>query len=1115
MEAIVAQMDPNEEQRPAIQARGQDVVVTAGAGTGKTRTLVARTLSLLAEGVPLRSIVAITFTNKAAQEMRHRIRDEMRDYLQRPDLSREEWRRWDNAYNDLDAARIGTIHSLCTEILRAHPAEAAIDPRFETLDEGQAGILLAQAIEEAMAWAADDELAVTLYALLGEWSLRSTLEDLLKDRLTARAAFEGMAADPWPTWENQLVPPYKNFVADRRVVDAFAELTALRTDGTLARAEAQGDALAEPLSQLLDQWDAIQAAREKDDWAAVSVIVGELRGNMKLVGTKGAWSPADPKAILKELRDLYEELLPPWARGKINLALDRLWAEATPAMGRLFDQAIAAYDRRKGERQALDFDDLEDKALRLLRDDPAARRRWQQEVSAILVDEYQDTNNRQRDLVNLINGDQGNLFIVGDAKQSIYRFRGAEVAVFREERGRIEAAGGQGYTLAKSYRAHRELIAGLNDLLRPVLGDEEDPDRPWREPFAPLNHHRQEPALGQEAPFVELHLTVGSKGDGALHRAALALANKLAELVEAPKSALEYGHIAILCRASTSFSAYEDAFDQLGLPYLTVAGRGFYDRPEIRDLLNALRALDDPSDDLALVGLLRSPALGFSDADLYDLGRRWSEAGRSASLWGFLQLDSDGPWIGAVDLIKHLHNQSGRIPAATLLKAFLDETHYRAALLAAGYSRPARNVSKLLNDAHTSGLVSVREFLDYVNGLVSGAAREGEARATAGDVIRIMTVHAAKGLEFPVVVIGDVNYDRGSRYGLLLDSRLGAHPPLTDEEGRRAGIYSLLRQREADQESAESDRLLYVAATRAQEKLILNGCLRLVGGGKPGYLKGWLKDLAGPLGLDNLSLAGYDENGDRAHHFELGERAPPIGCTVYEPHFPVSSITAPTAEAGEEFEEWSPHFIEPVEAGRQTMDEATRQRQMEPSQRVWRVIPDARRPTAPAWIVGKLVHEAIRAWSFPGPQFDRWVPARARELGLLDNARLGDAIGRAETLLRRLKAHPLFTELEAAERRLHEVPYSLANEDGRLEQGVIDLLYLKDGLWTVIDFKTDRVKDAAEFANSTDHRKYRRQLVRYGSAVSQLTGRSPRTVLCMLNYAGGIYLEPEIIKSTK
>jgi ATP-dependent exoDNAse (exonuclease V) beta subunit len=159
------------------------------------------------------------------------------------------------------------------------------------------------------------------------------------------------------------------------------------------------------------------------------------------------------------------------------------------------------------------------------------------------------------------------------------------------------------------------------------------------------------------------------------------------------------------------------------------------------------------------------------------------------------------------------------------------------------------------------------------------------------------------------------------------------------------------------------------------------------------------------------------------------------------------------------------------------------------------------------------VHEALRSWRFPGPDFDGWARSRAQELGLLDAKRLGDAVAKTGLLLRRFQEHPLYAEMAAAEKRLHEVPYTLMDEEGRLEQGIVDASYLQNGLWTVVDFKTDQVKEAADFARLAEKRGYREQLQRYGSAVARLAGQQPRTFLCLLNYAGRVYLEPDFTSS--
>jgi len=1103
---LLRQMNPNEEQLPAITVRDHDVVVTAGAGTGKTRTLVARFISLLAEGLPLRSIVAITFTRKAAREMRNRVRSVIGQYLANPDLLIEERRRWEELYHQLDAARIGTIHSLCGEILRAHPAEASIDPRFDVLDEGQTGILIQEAIQEAMAWAVEDPQALPLYALFGIQSLRQTLEDLMQKRQQANMAFDTRPDDLWSAWLERLLPPIKEFVDDPLVGDAFDELMATQIDGALDKALELGDPLAERVVELLKDWEKIQAAQARGEWSQVSVKLDSIFSNLKQVGSLQNWSGHNPKRAIKTVKSVYTDTLGKWLSGGINLELDRLLVEAMPALHMLFAQAEMAYNRLKDERQALDFDDLESHVLRMLSHRIDVRRRWQKEIQAILVDEYQDTNGFQRDLVNLINGDQGKLFIVGDAKQSIYRFRGADVSVFRTERKRITAEGGQAHPLLTSYRAHRELIWGLNSLLSPILGEREDPNRPWREPFAALVPYRETPKDGFKNPFIEVQLTVGSKGEGALYRAAQALISGLTELVEGSEERIDYGDVVILCRASTSFGDYEDALDEAAIPYLTVSGRGFFERPEIRDLLNALRALNDPSDDLAIVGLLRSPVFGFSDIELYQLVRRWTEVGRTEAFYSFLQQEQEPKTIQIVGLIKNLHARSGRVPVAQLLKSFLDQTNYRAALLTTGYQRAARNVSKLLADAHASGLVPVHEFLEYVEGLRAVAAREGEARATAGKVVRLMTVHAAKGLEFPIVVLGDINHKDPAGDDLFLDPDFGVVPKITDDDGRLPASFRLSKQRADDQEAAESERLLYVAATRVQEKLILNGNIRLSRNGHPGWLAGWLKGLNSALGLNELEIP-YNENGDQVHRYELRAGDTQVACAIYEPMIPVITAQAPTAEPEDADHDWTPDLLKPIPPVRRHLDEDSQEQEMEPPLRVWRVIPGVSKPRAPAWIVGILVHEALARWLFPGPGFDDWCRGRANEHGLADPIRLRDAVKTSKRLLERFQRHPLYADMKNADRRLHELPFSRMDEDGNLKLGVIDVLYLRHGNWTIVEYKTDWLKDEAALEMVLREKDYRDQIEGYRDAVEQLTGTRPRSQLVFLNYKGGVHVE--------
>jgi len=1178
---IVAQLSPSEEQVPAVVARGQDVAVTAGAGAGKTRTLVARYLSLLVDGLPLRTIVAITFTKKAAREMRNRVREEVRRYLETPGLAAAELVFWRDIYEQLDAARIGTIHGLCAELLRHHPVEActdefSLDPRFDMLDEGQMALLQAQAVDAALAWAADDAEAAHLFADFGARALGTTVARLLSQRLDvadARADLAGATGDLWLAWLPHLAGPLRAFLDDPEVRAGFADLVTWRADGTLARAEAAGDALVPGFRELLAHWDAIEAARAcadararadaaravgtRDDWGTISRHLAPLRDNLKQKGAKRNWAPADPKPVIKALQVCYDAQVKPVVGGGIDLDLDRRSAQViVPALLRVFDRALTVYTSSKQARRALDFDDLEARALKLLQEHPDVRAYWQGRVGALLVDEFQDTNGRQRDLLKALNGDAGKLFIVGDGKQSIYRFRGADVSVFREERRAI-AGRGLALELATSYRAHAALVASLNTLLRPVLGDHEDPDRPYVEPFAALQHYRTAPAAGLEPPYMELHLTVGSKSDGALDRAARVLAARFVDLVAGGNVTVEdrdeetgqsvvrplnYGDIAVLCRASSSFAAYEDALELAGIPYLTISGRGFYDRPEVRDLLNALQALADPTDDLALVGLLRSPVCGLSDMALTRL-RQAQRSRRTASLWATLLEDDltylEGevtPAMESRDLIARLHALVGRVPVAAVLKAFLDATSYQAALLRAGQARASGNVAKLLADAHASEIVGVGAFAAYMAELRDVTSREGEARVLASGAVQIMTVHQAKGLEFPVVVIGDAAHGDPRSSGVLIDAALGVVPPLETEIAVGTGdtqvrevtsaAYLWAKAREGDQQAAESARLLYVAATRAREMLLISGT---VGASSRGVLstRGWLESLGAAMDLKGATPK-IDADADRIHRFTCDLGGQEVACTIYEPEAAlpgcgIGQAALPLVGAAAGMPD--PVMLAPVGAPKMQPDAAVEDAERDPPRRVWRVVPPTDRARAPAWVVGQIVHMALGAWMFPdgnggifasgdiapGQQLDRaaarrrfndLAEAEAFSCGLTNDDEVTDAVLRAARMLAHFQDSSLYEEMAAAPRRLHEVPYSILDDAGKVDSGVIDALYRSGDDWVLVEFKTDTVKDEAALdalMRSTD---YAEQVARYRGAAARLLGAQVRAAVCFLNFGG-------------
>jgi ATP-dependent helicase/nuclease subunit A len=1094
--AIIRGFSLSSAQQTAVVARDCDVAVTAGAGTGKTRTLVARYLSLLDEGLPLRQIAALTFTRKAAREMRNRVRREIEIYLAQEKLSDEETMRWQAYANELDAARIGTIHNLCADILRTHPAQVAIDPQFAVLDEAEAAMLAQEAVEMTLGWAVEEEGLLPLFSLLREKQLWELLEFFLKKRLDTRTALRWVKPESiLEHWRAQVQAAksreLQKLLEDAEFKDSWKVLAENEAQNQDDKGEQQRLAAVRALQNLY-----------RGDWEDSARDLAILEGLNIAVGSQNNWPGGkeqlqEVKAAFKIMRELVKGR--PLLKLQIN-GQDEAFAAAMPAVYAAAAKVQEAYQELKREYDALDFDDLEDLSIDLLREHEDVRTYWQSQIKALLVDEFQDTNEQQRRFMRLLCPQDGKLFIVGDGKQSIYRFRGADVSVFANEKEVIGRHGGQLIDLHVSYRAHEALLTGMNQLLQPVLGSDGPHRQAWEAPFAALEAGTKavRPELGP--PFMEFHLALGSKGK-ALPLAARALAGRLAELHSG--NDLDYGQMAILCRAAGSFQFYEDALDEEGIPYLTVAGKGFYERPEIRDLLNALQAVADPHDDLALVGLLRSPACGLSDVTLFHLA---AARETNESLWVSLQRGIDVAdeeekerVQTAVALVCDLNRQAGRLPVAAILNQFLARTFYRAILRRAGEVRALRNVTKLLVDVRDSGLVSVAALLEYIQLLRESGSREGEARAVAGGAVQIMTIHAAKGLEFPVVMLGDAGSKGSGARGTLIDSELGILLPGKNDEQKRAASYELGLFKEQQQDDAERARLLYVALTRAEQMLLISGTAPRPKSGQPSW-PGWLGELAGICGLDKVDLSGYDELGSRRHLFDLTLEETAVQAAVYEPDYVPQLNLVPVLNNEPVGKRAA---VKPLQEPLFRVGDGETAEDPRLSDYFSGRGHEQRRETLR--VAGLLTHKALAAWRFPGPGFAEWLKEQSKFYTLAGDAPRQPLLESVSQMLARLRRHSLYQEMDAARRRLHEVPYSIESTAG-LDNGRIDLLFEDERGWTVVDFKIGYVKDETDLGRLLQDGEVEKRIRAYGTAVKKLAGVPPRLLLCLLNYRGGVHV---------
>ncbi len=799
--------------------------VSAGAGSGKTTALLEllrRRLAGIGPGEPLapRDVVAITFTERAGSELVDRLGKELADGVRalRAEGDGTRAARLALALRELPSMAVGTIHGYSAALLRLHPLEAGVDPDFAVLDEeGSGDLLAAAALEGAMAALdlAGAQVLRLAAALGGARGLADAAAALVRERAT-----RGLAGPP------DAVPGDAEAVERARyeLLAAATDLVALAGGATTASGR---EALAGLAARLVE----VRSAPRIDAPWGEAERLGALAG-----ATKG-WRAGkrDPPGLLSARARLDEaaKVLPLAAA---ELAAAPL-AEALASLAGDVERRYAAAKARAG---ALDFDDLLVRARDLLRDAPAVRAEVQARVRALLVDEYQDVNGLQAELFDLLAPPAGQGTVaaplrvaVGDAKQSIYRFRGADVLVFASLIERLGNGAGQVVHLRENHRS----TAGVVELVNGVFGAAPGA---LGVPFGPEDRLRAT-REGGEVPAAELLEDV-TAGSGEERRAleARAVAARAAELVAAGRSP---GQLAVLFRRLTHVRVFERALREAGLPVRVARGGGFFQAPEVRDLGELLASVEEPGDEVAWAALLRSPLCGISDGSLVALARRRlarlvdvepaeaqaaledargvpAPAGESHRLHRFLET-----W-------QELRAARRRLDAGELVDLAVRRLDLEAALLAGpDGERRAANLRKAVALARRDAGrgATPADLAGRLRRMALRPPREPEAEAEGGaaDAVSLLTVHQAKGLEWPVVFVPELAARPPSvQRRPVLDERGRVAVPFHPEGGDGAEettTTARLRAAATAAESAESRRLLYVALTRARDRIVLSG----------------------------------------------------------------------------------------------------------------------------------------------------------------------------------------------------------------------------------------------------------------------------------------------------
>jgi len=824
-----AQAQDREAREAAVGSSDRSMLVEAAAGTGKTTLLVSRILhGLRARQFTLPQSVVITFTEKAAGELERRLRAELAEQLRAGDLSLDERRSIEEALAEIDLAAIGTIHSFCASLLRERPVEAGVDPEFDVLDQAQADLLK----EDCWArWAGEEARACRpplMSALAagigagdeGHASGLKTLADALVRFPEAldRSAFE--LARPARSAEQLL----------QELQEAAPDAARFIRENLRGSGNEQSRLLRRQVQRLL--------AAPADSPVRLSAACS-LAG----VGLDGAIT-----SFSRQSRERADEIL-----GAL-LALARqasahLACDVLEWMG----EFLAFYQREKRRRSALDFQDLLLLSARMLRTDTGVRRRLQRRFRAFFVDEFQDTDPLQAEVIAFlcekegtgpadrfeqVRLNEGKLFVVGDPKQSVYRFRRADVEVYEQFKDLYRRLAPGGEVIRKVFRNFRStpsLIAALNPLFERVF---EAPERQgvYQAEHVALIPAADEPAGGPGIIAVcPCEEVAGQLSDAAAARALEArhLAGVVRRLVEgslpeglgrqALRRGLCYGSFACLLRALTDVDVYEEGFERLGIPYRVLGGRGYYRRQEIGETLALLRAVDDPLNQVSVVAALRSSYFGVSDEELL----RYRESG---GLWDYLSTGVlDGPAGEAMHLLRNWHRRRKQLAPQALLRGILDRTKAIEAFMLkpAGHQRAA-NVHKLLGQLRSlweAGAGTFRSAVDYLADLHEREQAEEESSMLepGDDFISIMSIHKAKGLEFDIVCLPDLarTFKGAGSVGPLVLDRIGRQAAVRVGRNARSCRYDELAEREQASVLEEQKRLLYVAATHARLLLVL------------------------------------------------------------------------------------------------------------------------------------------------------------------------------------------------------------------------------------------------------------------------------------------------------
>lgn len=1108
-----------EEQRLAVNTVEENVLVSAGAGSGKTHVLVERYVEILRRypEVSLANIIAVTYTKKAAAEMRSRLKSKFLSLSRDKDEAQLQMtERWRLAMLEVDSARIGTIHSLCESILKAFPGDCGIDPQYKVVEDLDQAQMIKESIDYA--WkevivgsqsedAATRESYEHEHMLLLEFNIQDVEKWITK---MIRASIQ--LKQTLKLFGIELVEGSRVFVpVDTLRVHAEDVLAQVKLQvlGTIGQSELLKrhvrDAATSPYNDakrvLEGMRDQIIALHERaiDEALAVDerwqAVLEQREFKVGNIGSK-TQDAADLKAALKGIKTLYGEISD-GVPGSLNDSDARGFACVSGLLG-MFQIAYWHYHRAKAQRTVLDYDDLIGLTIKSL-ETPLSRSRafFKERIKALLVDEFQDTNDMQAGLLSLLAGDDTRLFLIGDDKQSIYKFQGADVATFNKYKSQfgdkeLDEPGKSRVTkLTSSFRSHPHVVGFVNAIFRRLF-DRDPRVLPYVAGFEALNPAREVSDLLKE-PRVEVLLyqrddePCSDKIYEARQVARWILQKVDAGVLFTEKGGkerpLRFGDFAVLLNRNADFAQFEQVFAAFGIPYVSSGGAGFLRRQEVLDFECMLRFLDNPQDSHSLLAVLRSPFCAIAD----DIIHKICLEGDKTSLWSKLLQASSSTFRKpgyesvnkAVQTLRILLEQAALLPLPQLMHNIVMRTAYDICMLAAPDGRQrSRNVWKIVYLSAKNDGLSCGEFAHKLSLMREFNSKQSEAPLDSGDSVKIMTVHGSKGLEFPVVALpclsGVVkgNFDKlvyQPGYGIAFNTARSS-----DDE--KPGWYQVAGYLDKQMDMEERKRLFYVAVTRARDFLGL--FLKRDGNN----FKNYRLLLLQVLGLDSKDPALLQLTDGLPMQVD---EAPLLLTYMANPNnfFEGRQIDAQSVETDGQAESDTTAIDNELLEDHEKGVEYPKINE-EGLSRI-----TVRSGTSATSSATSLPHRELFTAKFLGVFFHALMEhlPNARSFGTEDAARLtryiGDIAGmqsfhlahgaqlsrlveEGERLMKVYYDSRLCELVNSSTRRFHESSYLVA-DFGSLKNYRPDMIFAADnGDWYIVDFKTDRINEGASSENT-------------------------------------------------